>query len=100
MFVNDCSTGFSYRVANKKYFHGKPGAMEISGVPGGRNPRKPDRAQPLYKWTGWTPTKDGEARSSWLQLGPARGVWADLFEPVLTGGHPIHALGDLGTLEG
>ena len=31
---------------------------------------------------------------------PTVGVWHHLFEPVYTGGHPIHALGDLGTREG
>jgi len=33
----------------------------------GRSPREPDRAKPRLK--------DGAPRSSWLQLGPARGVW-------------------------
>src|SRR5438093_13048917 len=28
---------------------------------------------------------------------PTAGVWHHLFEPVYTGGHPIRALGDLGT---
>ncbi len=44
-------------------------------------------------------TKEGNSQANGLPLARERRV-AHLFEPVYTGGHPIHALGDLGTREG
>src|SRR5438094_91285 len=51
-------------------------------------------------WTARTLPKDGHCGPAGYRWGPREACGAHLFEPVYTGGHPIHALGDLGTPRG
>src|SRR5438270_8999394 len=55
------------------------------------------RASPIGRSLDSRRAHRGPAGYSW---GPREACGDHLFEPVYTGGHPIHALGDLGTPKG